>query len=69
MHVERVREVIFDGLDDDDTRHLADIAEKIVAQLDDSSWIFRDSVRDPSLPCPSRRRAPGAGTDDGGSAA
>ena len=71
-HVERVRELIFDGLDDDDTRHLADVAEKIVAQLDRSSWIFRDVTRDPELPRPlrlgPRRGAARAATDDGGTA-
>ncbi|NUP73347.1 MAG: MarR family transcriptional regulator [Sinomonas sp.] len=68
-HVERVRELIFDGLDDGDARRLADIAEKIVAQLDDASWIFRDATRDPSLPCPSHRD-PGLDSahDDGGAA-
>ncbi len=71
VHVERVRQMVFDGLDAEDTRHLADIAEKIVAQLDCSSWIFRDVARDPELPRP-ERRGPGEGTGtahDGGSAA
>jgi hypothetical protein len=69
-HVERVREIVFDGLDDNDARHLADIAEKIVAQLDDASWIFRDTARDPELPCPKHRDAPlDQQADDGGSAA
>jgi DNA-binding MarR family transcriptional regulator len=69
-HVERVREIVFDGLDHDDARRLADIAEKIVAQLDDASWIFRDTARDPELPCPKHREAPLAQqADDGGSAA
>jgi DNA-binding MarR family transcriptional regulator len=73
-HVHRVRELVFDGLDEGDARHLADIAEKIVAQLDEASWIFRDIVRDPGLPCPTRRivstgTPSGAAADDGGSAA
>lgn len=71
-HVERVRQMVFDGLDAEDTRRLADIAEKIVAQLDCSSWIFRDVARDPELPRPTRREPGGAAeatADDGGSAA
>ncbi|MEA5455682.1 MarR family transcriptional regulator [Sinomonas sp. JGH33] len=63
-HVERVREMVFDGLDENDTRLLADVAEKIVAQLDDASWIFRDVTRDPTLPCPKHQPA-----RDGGGAA
>ncbi len=72
-HVERVREMVFDGLDAEDARRLGDIAEKIVAQLDEASWIFRDGGRDPSLPCPKRRvvrgEAEAEAADDGGSAA
>lgn len=69
QHVQRVREIVFDGLDDDDARRLADIAEKIVAQLDDASWIFRDVARDPQLQGPKRRGAEAERAQDGGSAA
>ena len=70
-HVERVREIVFDGLGAEDARRLGDIAEKIVAQLDEASWIFRDSERDSGLPCPTRRvvRETPRTADDGGSAA
>ena len=56
-HVERVRELIFDALDGDDVRRLAEIAEKIVGRLDSANWIFRDTARAEAI------------ADDGGSAA
>jgi DNA-binding MarR family transcriptional regulator len=36
-HVARVRELVFDALDDDDVRQLAAIADKINARIDDVS--------------------------------
>ncbi|WP_417219846.1 MarR family winged helix-turn-helix transcriptional regulator [Arthrobacter sp.] len=40
-HVNSVRELIFDGLTDDDVEDLARIGRKLVSRLDPEHWIFR----------------------------
>jgi DNA-binding MarR family transcriptional regulator len=44
LHVESVRQAVFDGLEDDDVADLERVARRIVARLDENHWIFRDGV-------------------------
>jgi DNA-binding MarR family transcriptional regulator len=42
-HVEHVRHLVFDGLDEQDVADLERVGRKILAQLDASHWILRQS--------------------------
>ncbi|WRH25908.1 MarR family transcriptional regulator [Arthrobacter sp. JZ12] len=43
-HVEYVRSMVFDGLDEQDVADLERVGKKILARLDNSHWILRQSM-------------------------
>jgi DNA-binding MarR family transcriptional regulator len=68
-HVERVRQLIFDGLDAEDVRRLAEISEKIVERLQEDSWIFRDPARAEAIAADADADAGAAGAGAGAAGA
>lgn len=47
-HVEYVRQLVFDALDDRDVADLERVGKKILARLDESHWILKQSASVPS---------------------
>lgn len=47
-HVEYVRQLVFDALDDRDVADLERVGKKILARLDESHWILKQSAPVPS---------------------
>lgn len=48
-HVEYVRQLVFDALDDRDVADLERVGKKILARLDESHWILKQSAPVPSV--------------------